>query len=42
MNYTTDLPKHNPIISYLVATGATGELTYRMHVAAFYKGNNIY
>lgn len=32
MNFTTDLPKQDPICSYLVATGKVGEDFYRMHV----------
>lgn len=32
MNFTTDLPKQDPICSYLVATGKVGEECYRMHV----------
>ena len=43
MNYTTDLPKHEPVISYLVATGQKSikhnEFSvFRMHVSAFHKG----
>lgn len=32
MNFTTDLPKNNPVCSYLVATGKVEEECYRMHV----------
>lgn len=32
MNFTTDLPKQDPICSYLVATGKIEEECYRMHV----------
>ena len=32
MNFTTDLPKNDPICSYLVATGRVGKECYRMHV----------
>ena len=32
MNFTTDLPKNNPICSYLVATGKVSGECYRMHV----------
>ena len=32
MNFTTDLPKQDPICSYLVATGKVEEECYRMHV----------
>ena len=32
MNFTTDLPKNDPICSYLVATGKVGDEAYRMHV----------
>ena len=33
MNFTTDLPKCDPLCSYLVATGRVEEECYRMHVA---------
>ena len=32
MNFTTDLPKQDPICSYLVATGKVEDECYRMHV----------
>jgi hypothetical protein len=32
MNFTTDLPKQDPICSYLVATGKIESQCYRMHV----------
>lgn len=32
MNFTTDLPKNDPICSYLVATGKVGGDCFRMHV----------
>ena len=32
MNFTTDLPKNDPLCSYLVATGRVGKECYRMHV----------
>ena len=32
MNFTTDLPKQDPICSYLVATGKVESECYRMHV----------
>jgi hypothetical protein len=32
MNFTTDLPKQDPICSYLVATGKIEDEVYRMHV----------
>jgi len=32
MNFTTDLPKNQPICSYLVATGKVEDECYRMHV----------
>jgi len=32
MNFTTDLPKQDPICSYLVATGKVDDECYRMHV----------
>ena len=32
MNFTTDLPKNDPLCSYLVATGRVDEECYRMHV----------
>jgi hypothetical protein len=32
MNFTTDLPKNNPICTYLVATGKIYDECYRMHV----------
>jgi hypothetical protein len=32
MNFTTDLPKQDPICSYLVATGKVENECYRMHV----------
>jgi hypothetical protein len=32
MNFTTDLPKNDPLCSYLVATGRVGKDCFRMHV----------
>ena len=32
MNFTTDLPKNDPLCSYLVATGRVGTDCFRMHV----------
>ena len=32
MNFTTDLPKKNPQVKYLVATGKLNSHCYRMHV----------
>ena len=32
MNFTTDLPKINPWVKYLVATGKLKSTCYRMHV----------
>lgn len=32
MNFTTDLPKINPQVKYLVATGKLNKVCYRMHV----------
>lgn len=32
MNFTTDLPKINPQVKYLVATGKLKNSCYRMHV----------
>lgn len=32
MNFTTDLPKNDPLCSYLVATGRVDDECYRMHV----------
>jgi hypothetical protein len=32
MNFTTDLPKQDPICTYLVATGKVDAECYRMHV----------
>ena len=32
MNFTTDLPKNDPLCSYLVATGRVDKECYRMHV----------
>ena len=38
MNFTTDLPKKNPLCTYLVAGAAHGRVQLRMHVVAFAKG----
>ena len=38
MNFTTDLPKKNPLCTYLVAGAAFDRLQLRMHVVAFAKG----
>ena len=32
MNFTTDLPKHNPQVKYLVSSGKYRSKSYRMHV----------
>lgn len=37
MNFTTDLPKCDPLCSYLVATGRIDEECYRMHVVVNYQ-----
>ena len=37
MNFTTDLPKKDPISTYLVATGNGYKKSYRMHVVAIAK-----
>lgn len=34
MNFTTDLPKNNPQVKYLVASGRLKNTCYRMHVVA--------
>ena len=38
MNFTTDLPKNNPLCSYLVATGRVGKDCFRMHVVVNAQG----
>jgi len=38
MNFTTDLPKKNPLCTYLVAGAAHDRVQLRMHVVAFAKG----
>ena len=38
MNFTTDLPKNDPLCSYLVATGRVGRECYRMHVVVNSQG----
>ena len=38
MNFTTDLPKNDPLCSYLVATGRVGPECYRMHVVVNSQG----
>ena len=38
MNFTTDLPKNDPLCSYLVATGRVGKECYRMHVVVNSQG----
>lgn len=40
MNFTTDLPKQDPICTYLVATGKIDEECYRMHVVVNSKEYN--
>lgn len=40
MNFTTDLPKKNPLCTYLVAGAAFDRLQLRMHVVAFAKGRD--
>ena len=40
MNFTTDLPKQDPICSYLVATGKVESECYRMHVVVNSKEYN--
>ena len=43
MNFTTDLPKQDPICSYLVATGKVENECYRMHVVVNSREyNNLY
>jgi hypothetical protein len=39
MNFTTDLPKKNPLCTYLVAGAAFDRVQLRMHVVCFAKGN---
>lgn len=41
MNFTTDLPKNNPICSYLVATGKVNNECYRMHVVVNSQEYNV-
>jgi hypothetical protein len=41
MNFTTDLPKKNPLCTYLVAGAANEEVQLRMHVVAFAKGKRM-
>jgi hypothetical protein len=38
MNFTTDLPKKNPVCTYLVAGAAYEKVQLRMHVVALAKG----
>lgn len=38
MNFTTDLPKNDPLCSYLVATGRVGKDCFRMHVVVNSQG----
>lgn len=40
MNFTTDLPKKNPLCTYLVAGAAFDRTQLRMHVVAFAKGKH--
>lgn len=40
MNFTTDLPKKNPLCTYLVAGAAHDRVQLRMHVVAFAKGRS--
>ena len=42
MNFTTDLPKNDPLCSYLVATGRVGRECFRMHVVVNSQGKSIY
>jgi hypothetical protein len=35
MNFLTPLPKQNPRVTYLVATGKLGQSCYRMHIVAY-------
>jgi len=43
-NFVTDLPKHNPIVRYLVAKSRNPSLTdsneFYMHTVVLYHGNN--
>jgi hypothetical protein len=41
MNFTTDLPKKNPVCTYLVAGAAYEKVQLRMHVVALAKGMMI-
>ena len=42
MNFTTDLPKNDPLCSYLVATGRVGRECFRMHVVVNSQGRPIH
>lgn len=42
MNFTTDLPKHSPDCTYLVATCRFGKESYRMHVVTLSSGTSIF
>jgi hypothetical protein len=42
MNFTTDLPKKNPVCTYLVAGAAYEKVQLRMHVVALAKGMIFY
>ena len=42
MNFTTDLPKNDPLCSYLVATGRVGRECFRMHVVVNSQGMPIH
>jgi hypothetical protein len=41
MNFTTDLPKKNPVCTYLVAGAAFEKVQLRMHVVALAKGKRL-
>ncbi len=49
MNFTTDLPKHHPIVTYLVASSATNNThipslnnEFRMHIATLPHSNTTH
>ena len=42
MNFTTDLPKNDPLCSYLVATGRVGRECFRMHVVVNSQGKFLH
>lgn len=39
MNFTTDLPKNNPLCTYLVASAKYENEMFRMHVVTLSSGN---